>query len=250
MSLLGIDVGTTGCKGMAFSENGQILGRYYREYRLSSPQSGWYELHGDIVWESVKEIIRHINKYEEIGKDPIKALSVSVSGDEFVPIGENGEVLYPTIMSQDIRGKEEIEYLESIFTRKTLYSITGLPTHPKYGINRIMWIKRNKPDIYRKARYFLGWEDFIYYKLGIEPVTDYSVAARFMAFDIRNKEWSEDILNAAGVNKNKLAKVVPSGTCVGYVNKKIGSELGLKEKVSVVAGGFDQACAALGAGVM
>ena len=76
MSLLGIDVGTTGCKGMAFSENGQILGRYYREYRLSSPQSGWYELHGDIVWESVKEIIRHINKYEEIGKDPIKALSV------------------------------------------------------------------------------------------------------------------------------------------------------------------------------
>lgn len=249
MSLLGIDIGTTGCKGIAFSEKGEILGNHYREYRLNSPQSGWYELHGDTVWESVKEVIRRINAYKEVEKDPVKALSVSVSGDEFVPVGQNNEILYPTIMSQDIRGKEEIEYLENIFTREKLYSITGLPAHPKYGINRMMWIKRNLPDIYKRAKYFLGWEDFIYLRLGIEPVTDYSVAARFMAFDIHNRKWSEDILDAAGIDKSRLAKVVPSGTCVGYVNKNIGSELGFKEKVSIVAGGFDQACAALGAGV-
>lgn len=252
MSLLGIDIGTTGCKAVAFDLNGGEIARSYREYHmLESEEEGIYELNPEIVWLSVKACIVEVNRVDRISEDPVTALSISVSGDEIIPIDRNGNILFNTIMSMDKRGSVEAKkWLES-YDKFSLYSITGLPIHPKYGINRIMWLRENKPELYEKAWKFLTWEDFIFLKLGISDLyCDYSSMARLMIVDIVQKSWASELLEFAGLTKDMFSKIAPPGTPIGNIPRALSSGLGFKVQPEVVTGGFDQSCAALGAGIV
>ena len=119
-----------------------------------------------------------------------------------------------------------------------------------YSICKILWLKNNRPDIYHRTWKFLLFADFILFKLGARPHTDYSLAARTMAFDIVNKQWSVEILACAGIDIDKFGEPVQSGTAVGIINTWQAADLNLPADVMLVAGGHDQPCAALGAGVI
>ena len=249
MSFLGIDLGTSGVKCVAYNLYGKPLSKTYREYSLDTPQPGIAELNPDIVWSNLKQNIIELNASAEIKKDPITALSISVSGDEILPIDRSGKVLFGTIMSMDKRGEIENEILNKSIGAEKIFKITGMPPDNIYGLNRILWFKTNRPDIYEKTWKFLCWEDFVFYRLGIEPSTDYSVACRTLAFDINKNIWSKDILKAADVSEDLFPKAYLSGTHVGDIPKTILGDLGFKNRVKVITGGFDQCCAALGAGL-
>jgi len=117
-------------------------------------------------------------------------------------------------------------------------------------MSKILWIKNHRPDIYEKTWKFLLYEDFILYKLGLDPVIDYSLAARTMAFDIHTNHWSDEILQKIGIDKSLLARVSPSGEVVGKINSRIAKELGLSPDTVAVLGGHDQPVSALGAGII
>ena len=128
--------------------------------------------------------------------------------------------------------------------------ITGMPISDIHTLPKLIWIQRNQPDIYRQVSKFLGFEDFVYFKLGIPPVVDYSLAARTMAFDIIDKCWSEKMLGLADVDAALFPETAPSGTVIGEVSAKVADELGLPQGVVCVTGGHDQPCGALGAGII
>ena len=111
-------------------------------------------------------------------------------------------------------------------------------------------MQRHQPDIYRRVWKFLGFEDFVYFQLGIPPVVDYSLAARTMMFDIIDKSWSEKMLGLGNVDASLLPDTAPSGTIIGEVSPKIADELGLPRGVVGVTGGHDQPCGAMGAGII
>jgi xylulokinase len=248
MGLLGLDIGTSGCKATVIDYEGRVLGGAYREYSLSAPQAGWQELDPDTVWRSVKEIVAEsLAGYRGEG---IKAISVSSFGESVTPIDRNGKVLHNAIIYIDRRGQEEAEFLKRSLGFQRILEITGASVHPMYAINKIMWLKKHRPEIYAETWKFLLFADFILFMLGAKPHTDYSLAARTMAFDVIGKTWSREILDAAGVEEGKLGEPVQSGTIVGEVNPSIARELGLPAGVILVAGGHDQPCAALGAGVI
>ncbi|MHB1275136.1 MAG: FGGY-family carbohydrate kinase [Candidatus Humimicrobiaceae bacterium] len=249
MSLLGIDLGTSGIKCVAYNLKGSPLKKVYQEYTLYTPDIGTVELNPDLVWESLKKNLTELNSSEEIRKDPITALSISVSGDETLPIDKNGRVLYNTIMSMDKRGVEENSYINDLIGSEEIYKITGMPPDNIYALNRLLWFKNNIPEIYEKTYKFLCWEDFVFYKLGAEPSTDYSVACRTLAFNIVENKWAENIVKKAGIDILKFPKAYPSGTEIGRVSLKLCGELGFKDNVKIVTGGFDQCCSALGAGI-
>ncbi len=248
MSLLGLDIGTTGCKAVAFDEEGALLSGAYREYTLSHPKPGWTELDANLLWDKIKEVIFEVST--QTRSDPIKALSVSTQGEAVVPVGRDGELLYNFIITFDKRCKPQYQWWQEKVGKEKIFQITGMPLHPMYTINKIMWLKENERDIYRKVYKFLCVEDFVIFKLGALPTIDYSLAARTMCFNIREKKWSEKILSLAGVSEELLSDAKPSGYPVGKVNSKIAEELALKRNVVVVTGGHDQPCGALGAGVV
>lgn len=250
MSLLGIDLGTTGIKCAAYDENGKMLGKTYREYQLYMPKKGVAELDQRLVVDSLFENIKELNSSETVLKDPVEALSISVSGDDCMPVDKSGKPLYNTIMSMDARGYKENEWINKTIGAEEIYRITGQPPLNLYPLSRLIWFKQNKPEIFEKIYKFLCWEEFIFLKLGAEPVSDYSVTCRTLAFDLLKKQYSEEILRKTGIDANLFPKAVLSGTMIGSVDKKLGFSLGFKNDVKIVTGGFDQICAALGSGVV
>ncbi len=248
MSLLGIDVGTSGCKATILNNEGVVLGSSYKEYSMASPAAGWQELDPRLVWASVKEVIS--KALSQHSGDQIAAISVSSFGEAAVPINNKGEPIYNSIIYIDTRGEEEADYLKQRLGNDKVLSIAGTSIHPMYTICKIMWLKKHKPEVYANTWKFLLFADFILFMLGAKPHTDYSLAARTMAFDVTKKEWSKDILDCAGVSADKFGEAVQSGTIVGKISTAIANEIGLPKHVLLVSGGHDQPCAALGAGVV
>ncbi len=248
MSLLGIDIGTTGAKVAVFSKSGQILSLHYKEHFLISPQKGWAELDAEQVFENIKHLIRKAN--EDSQSDPIDAFSISCQGEAIIPVDKDKNALHNAIVTFDSRTEHTYGLLDRKIGRKAIFAITGMPLHPMYSIHKILWIKKNKPSLYKRTYKFLCFEDFVFFKLGLRPVIDYSLAARTMAFDIINKKWSGEILKAAAVDEERLATVAPSATIVGSLEGHMAKPLGFKKEVYAVTGGHDQACGAFGAGIM
>ena len=211
MSLLGIDLGTTGIKCAVYNEDGRLLGKTYREFVLYTPEPGIVELDPCLVWKTLCDNIKELNSINEVKKDPISALGMSVSGCEAIPIDRDGNTLYNAIMSLDKRGKEENDWIISKIGNERLYEITGQPPSPFYALNRLVWFRRNKPEIFEKIYKFLSWEDYILFKFGADPVTDFSVATNTLAFDIKNKRWSEEILRNVDIDREFFPGAYPAG---------------------------------------
>lgn len=248
MSLLGLDIGTTGCKAIAINDFGNEIAQSYVEYPLVHPQPGWSELNTETIWQSVKKVLAQVAA--QTRDDLPEALSVSCQGEAVVPIDEKGNSLYNFSVSFDERTLPQYEWWKNQLGEWRIFQITGMPLHPMYSINKVMWFRDNAPEIYKKTWKFLCVEDYIIFKLTGETAISYSLAARTMAFDIIRKEWSDEILNAAAIDKRLFSTPVPSGTHVGNIRSVAAFELSLPENLKVVTGGHDQPCGALGAGAV
>ena len=247
MSLLGIDVGTTGCKAVAFSERGEPLARAYREYPTFHPREGWAELDSRQVWRYLQTTIAEVAS--QVAHDPVQALCVSSMGEAMTPVSSDGKILGTCILSSDTRGTEYIEALAAEITQEDFYSINPNLLGPQYSLPKLLWLRQHQPELYGQAHKFLLWGDLVAFMLGCEPVTGYSLANRTLLFDIRKEEWSERLLALTGIERRMLPLPMPAGALAGTVPESIARSLNLPKGVVVVVGGHDQCCNSLGAGV-
>ena len=247
MALVGIDVGTSGCKVVAFTEGGEILASGYEEYPFLTPRPGWLELDPEKIWEAV---INSLAKVVEQTEDAIDAIAVSSHGETLIPLGKDGQVLYGAIANFDTRAEGYVDFWREHLNPFQIFQITGMPLHGMYTVNKILWLKDQRPDIFEKVDKFCCVEDFVLHRLtGEEPVIDYSLAARTMMLDVVQKEWSDDILRLASLDKDRLPRLLPSGEEVGHLRSSLAQDLGLSSSVVVATGGHDQPCGVLGCGV-
>jgi len=253
MYLMGVDIGTTGCKAIIFSAEGRVISSVYGEYRLLHRRPEWSELDAEEVWATVVKVVRASVQGAKVEPKAIVALSTSVLGEAFIPIDREGKPLYGSMTTFDARAEVQTARWEENFGAERMFQITGQPlarTIPIYTLQKIQWIKEYEPAVYRKAFKFLCWEDYANMKLCGNPVIDYSVASRTMMFDIRKKQWSREILDTAGLDEALLPEVAPSGKVVGEVTTEAAEVTGLAKGTLVVTGGHDQPCGALGVGLL
>src|SRR5260221_1703177 len=235
MSLLGIDVGTTGCKAVVFDEAGKILSSAYREYPLKFPQTGWIELDSNRVMKSVRDVIREAASKAK--KDPIRALAVASQGEAVTPVGADGKFLHNGVVTFDTRTAPLVEWWERKLPRQRIFEISGMPLHGMYTASKIVWWQQNRPEVFAKARKFLCYQDLLIQQLGLEPAIDLSLAARTMLLDIDQGAWSSELCQAAGIDPVRLARPLPSGTAIGAIGPKAAKAFGLPPGVVAVAGG-------------
>ena len=248
MSLLGIDLGTSGCKAAVFSEEGQLLAAAYTEFDAVHPQAGYAELDASRVWETVKQLIQQVCSRTDARL--IRALSVSSMGEAVVPVRLNHQILGPSLFNFDRRGEEFLADLRAAISDERLYRINGNLLGNQYSLTKLMWVKRHWPEIYDQADLFLHWSGFIEFMLGADPALDFSLANRTLLFDLDRECWSEELFASAGLDSAKLPRLVPSGTVVGSVAGSIALELGLPAGIAIVAGGHDQNVNAIGCGAI
>ncbi|MHB9071362.1 MAG: FGGY-family carbohydrate kinase [Sedimentisphaerales bacterium] len=247
MSLMGIDIGTTGCKAAAFSDDGRCISAAYREYPTVRSKIGWAQLDSHAVMRAVKEVIAEAAA--KTANDPVQAISVSSLGEAMTPVSADGEILDDSILGADVRGGDLLKRITAAIGQKEYYKINPNILGSNYSLPKLLWLKHNKPDLYQKTDKFLLWGDLVTFILSGESMTSFSLANRTLLFDIHRETWSDELLKLCDIERAKLPMVVASGTIAGSLRASITAELNLSKNIKVVVGAHDQCCNSLGAGI-
>jgi xylulokinase len=248
MSLLGIDVGTTGCKAAVFSTTGDPLASAYREYDVRHPRPGWDELDADAVWRHIKSAIAEATA--QCAGDPVQALSVSSLGEAIVPVAADRTICGPSLLLSDARGAEYLPALAAAMPAARLYAINGNTLGNHFSLTKLIWLRERLPAAYARSGRFLLWSGFVAFMLGAEAATDYSLANRTLLFDLDAADWSPELTDWAGIAREKLPRCVPAGTMIGQVIPSVAAQIGVQAGVPIVAGAHDQCANAVGCGVI
>lgn len=248
MSFLGIDIGSSRVKAVAFSEAGRELGSASRGYPVSSPEPGFAELDGEEVMRAAFDVIGAAASAARSGGDPVRALAISSQGEAFLPVDSAGKVLAPAMISSDTRATDIMAEFAAGFGIERLYRITGHTASGMFTLAKLLWLAKFRPEIRREAKRFLCFEDLLVSRLGAEPAMGWPLAGRTMLFDVETHRWSRELCDATGFSPEEFARPLPSGTVAGTVSSRVADALGLEPGTLIVSGGHDQALAALGCG--
>ena len=243
MVSLGIDIGGTGCKCVAFDRKGTQLALAYREYPLTS---GTADLPPEVMTDSVKTVIRQcVDQLPEASA--VQAITVSSFGESFIAVGADGRPVSETMpMYFADTANEAFFSLVDAFGPEKMMRICRIKPDAYYSLSKILYTLRTSPvPVYK----FLFVASYICYRLCGEAVTDATLACRSLLYDVEGSCWSEVILSAAGLRKEQMPHLVPSGTVAGNLLPDIARELGLSSDVKVLIGAHDQIVNALGSGV-
>lgn len=242
MISLGIDIGGTGCKCVAFSDQGEQLALSYEEYPLAA---GTVNLPPEILCQSVFRVIRTCAD-DLSNKEEIAAITVSSFGESFVALDADGNPL------DDIRmyfGNSESAVFGALVERvgaEKFMNICRILPDSSYSLAKMLYTKAIVP---RPVWKFLFIAGFLCYRLSGKAATDVSLACRSMLYDVKKGCWSEELLKESGIRVDQLPEVVQPGTALGRILPEIAAGLGLPEATLVVIGTHDQIVNALGAGV-
>lgn len=247
--LLGIDIGTTGCKSTVYDFEGKKIAGDYREYFLKYPQPGWAEIDADTWWEAVVETIRGVSS-KGIDLSEIQGIGISCT-NSIMPVDREGNPLRRAIMQIDQRTGKEIDWLKGNIGEEQIFKVTGNRIAPgTFSAPVILWIKENEPEIYNRTFKFLVPTGYIVQKLTGNFTIDPSRASTTMLFDITKQEWDPDLTREMGVTIDKLPEIIPSYEIAGSVTEEASMITGLKSGTPVVTGCMDTVAAALGSGTV
>ncbi len=247
---IGIDLGTSGAKLIVLNEAGKIIFKTSESYPISTPYPGWSEQDPDDWWITVKKILRKASEYLGNEVMQVKALGLSGQMHGAVLIDKERNVIRPAILWNDTRSYEERNWItEHVGIENMLRLVQNFPLEG-FTLPKLLWVKRNEPGNYEKIRKVLMPKDYINFKLTGRIETEVSDASGTAYFNVLKQEWSDELLSKLSISSYILPDVLQSSDILGDILPSVAQELGLPEKCEVVAGGADNACAAIGSGVI
>jgi len=249
--LLGIDIGTSGTKGVLMDREGKIFTRAGREYSIDIPQPGWAEQDPKMWWEATTRVIREVLKKSEVNPQQIRGIGLSGQMHGTVFLDKNLQPFRPAIIWADQRSSSQCESIYRKIGKERLAELTGSPIATGFMFSTLLWMKENQPEVFNQIYKVILAKDYIRYKLtgnlGVE-VTD---ASSTLLLDIKRRCWSEELLGILGLPLDILSKEVhESQEVAGYLLAEVARDTGLLEGIPVVYGGGDQSMQAVGNGVI
>ena len=242
MISLGVDIGGTGAKCVAFDDHGAQLALSYIEY--PNPP-GKANLEPQVLSDSVVRVIRDCVQALP-ARGAVAAITVSSFGESFVPIDEHGAPLTDIIMYFANSESGEFDELVRRVGEETFMRVARILPDASYSLAKMLYTLRTAE---RPVWKFLPIAAYVCYRLSGAVMTDVSLACRTLLYDVEKREWSRELLEASGVALDQLPDVCPTGTAVGFLRPEIAQALGLPENVRVVIGSHDQIVNALACGV-
>ena len=192
----------------------------------------------------IKELISDCNK------ESVAGISFGGQMHGLVLLDDKDNVIRPAILWNDGRTKEETDYLNNVIGKDKLSEYTSNIAFTGFTAPKILWVRKNEPDNFKKINKIMLPKDYLVYRLSGAFSTDYSDASGMLLLDVKNKRWSKEMLDICGITEKKLPKLYESYEVVGNLKSDIAKELGLTEKVKIIAGAGDNAAAAIGTGTV
>lgn len=248
MLYIGVDLGTSAVKLLLMQADGTIENIVSKEYPLSFPHPGWSEQNPKDWWEACVAGIRELT--EKADKSQVAGISFGGQMHGLVVLDEKDEVIRPAILWNDGRTAEETDYLNETIGKDKVSQYTANIAFAGFTAPKLLWMKKQEPDLFAKIAKIMLPKDYIAYKLTGVHCTDVSDASGMLLMDVQHKCWSKEMLKICGIAENQLAHIYESYEKVGTLLPQVANLLGLPETVSVAAGAGDNAAAAVGTGTV
>lgn len=247
--LLAHDLGTTGNKASLHHNDGTLIAAVTTEYETVYAPGGQVEQHPEQWWAAVCSATRELFDRTGTQSSAVDALSFSGQMMGATLLDSNYEPTRPTLIWADTRSWKQSQQVTKRVGAQKAYRILGHRLNPTYTLTKLMWVRDNEPDVFRRTRYVCAAKDYVVWKLTGRLATDPSDASAMNAFDQRDRAWSETILAAAGLEADLFPEIIASTDVVGVVTESAAAECGLRPGTAVVLGGGDGPMASVGAGV-
>lgn len=248
--LIGVDIGTSGTKTVLFDEAGNALASHLVEYPLYQPQIGWAEQDPEDWWRATFTSIQAVVGKSGVRPSEIKGVGLSGQMHGLVLLGRDGQLLRRSIIWCDQRTTAEADELTALVGRNRLVEITGNPALTGFTAAKILWIKNNEPELYEQTAHILLPKDYIRYMLTGEFAAEVSDGSGMQLMDIKNRCWSDEVLEKLEIDKNLLGTLYESCEVTGQLSRQAAELTGLDEGTIVVGGAGDQAAGAVGNGIV
>ncbi len=248
--ILGIDCGTTLCKCVLFDLQGNVVAMEKKEYGIYHERPDWAEQDPDWWWNAALTNVKKLIEERGIDGRSIAGIGVDSQREAFVPLDSEGRKLWNSVIWLDNRAIPISEEINRTLDVEELIERIGGPMDYVVSAPKIIWLKRHKPEVFEKTEKIVFSKDYIVYRLTNKIATDYSMASRTGLFNVRKREWDEDICEALDIPTDILPRVQGAWEVVGGVAEEISRVTGIAEGTPVVSGGGDRPCESLGAGVI
>ena len=245
---IGVDLGTSAVKLLLVDETGAILNSVTREYPLIFPQPGWCEQDPAEWWRACIDGMKALLA----GFDASLVRGVGCGGQMhgLVVLDKADEIIRPTILWNDGRTAEEVDYLNNVVGKAKLSELTANIAFAGFTAPKLLWMKKHEPENFARIEKIMLPKDYVNYRLTGVHSCDYSDASGILLLDVKNKRWSKEMLEICDVREEQLPRLFESYEVIGEVKPEIAAQLGLPQGVKVIAGAGDNAAAAVGTGTV
>jgi len=248
-ALIGLDIGTSGIKAVAFDLTGGELAKAIEPTPTRHLPDGRAEHDPEELWTTCISVLTSVGSLLADREIVPIAMACSSMAEAGVLLGAGGEPVYPIIPWFDSRTETLVRWWRSEIGVEATAGVCGVVPHPMFGMPKLMWIRDHEPKAFAAGRVWLNMADYAEYRMCGSVTTDYSLASRTLVLDLVERRWSTELLDAIGIAPNLLAELVPAGTRVGALHGGVAATCGLPAALPIVRGGQDHVCAATAFGI-
>ena len=247
---IGIDASTTATKALLMDAAGRVIGVASSEYGYETPQPLWSEQLPDLWWHGTRVSIHQVMRETAVSPLSIKGIGLTGQMHGLVLLDKNGQLLRSAILWNDQRTAAECDEMRAVLGRERLIAITGNEALTGFTAPKILWVKNNEPEIYDRIAHILLPKDYVRLKLTGDYAMDKAGGAGTQLFDVRQRDWSQELVSALGIDPAWLPPTFEGTAVAGTLSLAASAATGLPAGIPVVGGGGDQAANAVGTGAV
>ena len=249
MTVLGIDVGTSGSRALVLHADGRVVSASADHAAFRSPQTGWAEQDPHDWWRACQDAVRLALQSSGTRGDAIQAIGLSGQMHGAVLLDAAGAVVRPAIIWCDQRTEAECRWIETTIGASRLLELTSNPALTNFTLTKLVWVRAREPKLWARVRHVLLPKDYVRWRMSGEHAIDVADASGTLLLDVARRRWSEGMLDAVGIDRELLPGVFESPEICARVSREGAAALGIPAGTPIVAGAGDQAAGAVGMGI-
>ncbi|MCA1687664.1 MAG: gluconokinase, partial [Actinobacteria bacterium] len=247
-AVVGVDIGTTSTKAVAYDRDGRILAREAEEYPLRSPLPGRAEQDPQEIFEAVLGCVSRAARTVKDGGARVACVSFSAAMHSLMALDEDGRPLTPSLTYADGRASEQAARIKADLDGLAIHRRTGTPIHPMSPLAKLLWFQEEEPETFERAARWVSVKEYVFSRLFGEFVVDHSIASASGLFNLEKSSWDGDVLGMLGLPEEKLSRLVPTAHVMEDLDREHAGWLGLDPGTPFVVGANDGVLANLGLG--
>lgn len=244
--MIGVDIGTTSTKSVLYDMKGKVMAYANSGYQLYQDVPDMAEEDPDDILDAVVEVMGQVIRKGKVKPQEIKGISFSSAMHSLILMDQNDQPLTRAITWADNRAAKYSEELKNNGVGAQIYAKTGTPIHPMVPLSKILWLRHEKPELFKQTKKFIDLKTYVFFRLFGVYKMEYSIASATGMFNIFDLDWDQQALDLLQITQEQLPELVEPTAVITGINKRYGDLLGISKTTPFVFGASDGVLSNLG----